>query len=80
MKIKRNVEIPKNIGNSALGETSLALLDFVDSDDVNMKYECEDKREASRIYSTASGTARRMKLPVRITRSMNDVYVIREDK
>lgn len=79
MKIKKNVEMPKNVGRAKLGEASLALVEFVNSEDTNMKYECGGKEEASRIYSTISGTAKRMKLPVKVMRSVNDIYVIRKE-
>ena len=79
MKIVKNVDMPTNIGRTKLGEASLALMDFYESDDVNMKFECEDKKEANRIYSTVSGTAMRYKLNVRVTRSMNDIYVVRKE-
>ena len=78
MKIERNVEMPTNIGRNKLGEASLALMDFYKSDDANIKYECETKREADSVYSTVSGTARRYDLKVKVTRSMNDVYVVRK--
>ena len=80
MKIVKNVEMPKNIGRARLGEVSLAVLDFVKSDDVNIKFECEDRREASRTYSTVSGTVNRYKLNVRVTKSMNDIYVVRKEE
>ena len=79
MKILKNVDMPTNIGRTKLGEASLALMDFMKSDDVNMKFECEDKKEANRVYSTVSGTATRYKLNVRVTRSMNDIYVVRKE-
>ena len=78
MKIERNVEMPSNIGRNKLGEASLALMDFYKSGDVNIKFECEDKKEADRIYSTVSGTANRYHLNVKVTRSMNDIYVVRK--
>ena len=78
MKIERNVEMPTNIGRNKLGEASLALMDFYDSDDTNIKFECESKKEADSVYSTIGGTARRYALKVRVTRSMNDIYVVRK--
>lgn len=79
MKILKNVDMPTNIGRTKLGEASLALMDFYKSDDANMKFECEDTKEANRVYSTVSGTANRYKLNVRVTRSINDIYVVRKE-
>lgn len=80
MKIVRNVEMPTNIGRNRLGEVSLALMDFYDGDDKNVKFECESKKEANAVYSTVFGTAKRYKLDVRVTRSMNDIYVVRKEE
>ena len=79
MKIQRNVDVPNNIGRTRLGEASLALVEFVNSDDANIKYECGGKEEANRVYSTLSGTIKKRGLPVKIMRSMNDIYVIRKE-
>lgn len=79
MKILKNVEVPTNLGRNKLGDASSALVEFTNSKDKNMKVECETKREADCIYSTISGTARRYGLPVRVTRSLNDIYVIRKE-
>ena len=79
MKIERNVEMPTNIGRNKLGEASLALMDFYKSSDANVKFECETKKEADAVYSTLSGTARRYDLDVKVTRSMNDIYVVRKE-
>lgn len=79
MKVLRNVEMPTNIGRQRLGEVSLVLMDFYDSGDTNVKFECESKKEANAVYSTVFGTAKRYKLNVRVTRSMNDIYVIRKE-
>ena len=78
MKIKRNVEVPTNIGRKRLGEVSLAIKEFVDSDDANIKFECDSKEEATSVYSTASGFVNRYKVGVKVTRSMNDIYVVRK--
>lgn len=81
MNIKRNVEIPTNIGRSKLGETSLAVVEFLKSGDTNIKFECESSKEANTVYSTVSGTVKRLKLPAKVIKSMNDIYVVRkEDK
>ena len=79
MKVLKNVEMPTNIGRQRLGEVSLVLMDFYDSDDTNVKFECESRKEANAVYSTVFGTAKRYKLNVRVTRSMNDIYVIRKE-
>lgn len=79
MKIVRNAEVPTNIGRAKLGKTSMAMMEFIESDDVNIKFECESKKEAGACYSTLFGTAKRYGLPVRITRSFNDIYVIRKE-
>jgi hypothetical protein len=81
MKIQKNVNVPRNIGRNKMGEVSLALIEFVESEDTNMKFECGGKAEADRVYSTLSTRMRASNLPVKVMRSMNDIYVIRkEDK
>jgi len=80
MKIKKNVEMPNRIGNaSRISEASLAVIEFVDSEDANLKFECGNEQEAKRVYSTVSGTARRLGLPVRVSKSMNDIYVLHKE-
>ena len=79
MKIHKNVEVPKNIGRGKLGEVSLALVEFVESDDANIKFECGGKEEANRVYSTLCTRAKTSHLPVKIVRSMNDIYVVRKE-
>lgn len=78
MRIKKNVVIPTNIGRSKLGETSLAVMEFAESEDANMKFECDDPKEAVKVYSTVSGFVNRYHMNLRVTKSMNDVYVIRK--
>ena len=80
MKIQRNVEVPKNIGRGKLGEVSLALVEFYESEDANMKFECENKSEANRVQSTLAGRVKVMNLPVKVMRSANDIYVVRKEK
>ena len=79
MKIQKNVDVPRNIGRNKLGEVSLALIEFVESEDTNMKFECGGKAEADRVYSTLSTRMRTSNLPVKVMRSMNDIYVIRKE-
>jgi len=79
MKILKNVEMPTNIGRNRLGESSLALMDFYENGDKNIKFECESKKEANAVYSTIFGTAKRYGLDVKIVRSMNDIYVVRKE-
>lgn len=78
MNIKKNVEIPTNIGRNRLGELNLAVKEFAESDDLNMKVECETNKEAITAYSTISGFISRYHLPLRLTKSMNDIYVVRK--
>ena len=79
MKIQKNVDVPRNIGRNKLGEVSLALIEFVESEDTNMMFECGGKAEADRVYSTLSTRIRTSNLPVKVMRSMNDIYVIRKE-
>ena len=78
MKIKKNVEVPTNIGRSRLGKLNLAVKEFAESEDANMKFECDDPKEAVRVYSTVSGFVNRYHMNLRVTKSMNDVYVVRK--
>lgn len=78
MKIQRNVEVPKNIGRGKLGDVSLALVEFYESEDMNLKFECESKEEANRVQSTLAGRVKATNLPVKVMRSMNDIYVVRK--
>ena len=78
MKITKNVEVPTNIGRGKLGELNLAVKEFAESDDVNMKIECDTAKEASKYYSTVSGFVNRYDLNLRVTKSMNDIYVVRK--
>ena len=88
MKIQRNVEVPKNIGRGKLGEVSLmvkptcfvALVEFYESEDANMKFECESKEEANIVHSTLAGRVKATNLPVKVMRSANDIYVVRKEK
>ena len=79
MKITKNVEMPTNIGRKRLGESSLALMEFWENGDKNIKFECESKREANAVYSTVFGTAKRYGLDVKLIKSMNDIYVVRKE-
>jgi len=79
MKIKKNVEMPTNIGRNRLGESSLALMEFWENGDKNIKFECESKREANAVYSTVFSTAKRYGLDVKLIKSMNDIYVVRKE-
>ena len=77
MKIKKNVESP-NLGMGRYCEASTAILDFIESDDINLKFECGGKEEAKRIYGTVNSFVRVKKLPVKVTKSMNDIYITRK--
>jgi len=46
---------------------------------VSLKFECDDKAEATRVYSTVSGYVNRYRLPVKVQRSVNDIYVTRKE-
>lgn len=76
MKIKRNVEVPKPKRN---GEVRQAIVDFVESNDINMKLECGGKQEANRVYSSAKNIEKSSGLPIKVMRSFNDIYVIRKE-
>lgn len=76
MKIIKNVEAPTR--RDRYGEVTTAILDFIDSTDKNIKFECENKDEARRVYSSAGGAVRTMNLPVRVMKSALDIYVVRK--
>jgi len=78
MNIKKNVEVPTNIGRERLGEISLAIVEFCESDDVNVKFECGGKEEAARVYNTSCAFVRSRKLPIKVQKSMNDIYIVRK--
>lgn len=78
MNIKKNVDVPANIGKNKLGELNMAVKEFVESDDINMKIECDSAKESGRYYSTVCGFVNRCNLPLKVTKSMNDIYIVRK--
>lgn len=76
MKIIKNVEAPTK--RERFGEVTTAILDFIKSDDQNIKFECEDKLEARKVYSCAGGAVRTHGYPVKVIKSGNDIYVVRK--
>ncbi len=78
MKILRNVEAPNK--RDRYCEVTVAILDFIESSDKNIKFECDDKDEAKKVYSSAGGAARMMNLPVKVMKSGNDIYVVRKEQ
>lgn len=81
MKTKRNVELPDfnrtrtgNIVTPYVRE----LFDFLDSDDISLLFECEDRKEADRIRATLGSRIINNKLPLNIFLRGTDVYVTRK--
>ena len=76
MKIKRNVgNIPEN--GRKLSEEARLVVEFMDSDDKNIKFECGGKQEATRVYSNTSSVIRKHGLAAKAMRRGNDIYVVR---
>ena len=75
MRITRNVEAP-DIVRAVVKEE---ILNFVDSNDINMKIECEDNKEAKTLYHTANYMVSSKNLPIRVMKSGNDIYILRKD-
>ena len=73
VKIKHDVEIPY-----ARGQIRNDIHEFLDSGHENMKLECADKLESRRVYQRVMVAKRVEKLPIRIVKSANDIYVLRE--
>ena len=73
VKITHDVEIPY-----ARGEIRNDIHEFLDSGHVNMKLECADKHESLRVYQRVAAAKKSEKLPIRIVKSANDIYVLRE--
>jgi len=78
VKILRNVDIEKNVISKTKSEVSLAVIEFESSQDKNIKFECSDKDEARRTYSTASSCIRAKGFSLKAVKSGNDVYVVRK--
>lgn len=80
MKITKNVDMTNvklgSGGGSHLSEEAQMVVDFANSDDKNIKFECDDKDEANKVYSVLHGVKTRRKLAVRVSRSGNDIYVL----
>lgn len=74
MKIRHDVGVPKR----ERGEVATAIDEFVKSSHDNMKLECEDGTEAKRVYNAALYTVRVRELPVKVMKSTNDIYVVKE--
>ena len=74
MRITRNVETP--VVRAVVKEE---ILNFVDSNDINMKIECEDNKEAKTLYQTANYMVSSKNLPIRVMKSGNDIYILRKD-
>lgn len=78
MKILKNVEVRKGMGRRR-SETALAIVDFVDSEDTNLKFECDNKDEARRIYRNALSFVHTNDYPIKVIKSANDIYVVRTE-
>ena len=78
MKIRKNVEIPRNVGKR-LGEANRAVVEFMESDDANIKFECGGKEEATRIYMQVKTYIKANELPLKAMKSGFDIYVIRKE-
>jgi len=77
MRIKQNVELPDiTRGNNEVHD---AIVEFLDSDNANLKFECDDKTEATRIYNQAMWYRKKHELPCRIVRRTNDIYILRKE-
>ena len=77
MKIKHNVELPKK--QTKRNEIRDMVLEFLESDNVNMKFECEDKNEANRIYHQLIYHRRAGNIPIVAMMRCNDIYVLRKE-
>ena len=81
MQIKRNVELPnfERTRNGIIENPYVAeLYSFYDSEDVSLLFECEDKKEATRIRSTISGRIKSDKLALNAFLRGTGVYVTRK--
>lgn len=80
MKITKNVDITNvrlgSGGGNSLSEEAQMVVDFANSDDKNIKFECDDKNEANKVYSVLHGVKMRRKLAIRVCKSGNDIYVL----
>jgi hypothetical protein len=78
MKILKNVEARKGMGRRR-SEVALAIVDFVGSEDKNLKFECDNKDEARRIYQNALSFVNAHDYPLKAIKSANDIYVLRTE-
>lgn len=76
MKIKHNVEVPKQTRRNKLRDM---VLDFLESDNSNMKFECEDKNEALLTYQQLNYHRRAGNIPIVVMKRWNDIYVLRKE-
>ena len=76
MKIKHNVELPKQTQRNELRDM---VLEFLESDNVNMKFECEDKNEAILTYQQLNYHRKVHDLPIVVMKRWNDIYVLRKE-
>lgn len=76
MKVKYNVNVPKVYRE--YGEVSKAIMAFIESDNANLKFECENAKEAASIYSSARTATAPGKIPAKVMRRGNDIYVLRK--
>lgn len=78
MKILKNVDVRKGMGRRR-SEVALAIIDFVGSEDTNLKFECDNKDEAKRIYQNALSFVSAHDYPLKAIKSANDIYVVRTE-
>lgn len=77
MKISYNVPAPEKRRNR--GEIRCAIEDFLASDKANLKFECSDKKEANKVYSSARTATTSGRLQAIAMRRGNDIYVVRKE-
>lgn len=77
MKVKYNVNVPP--AYREYGEVAKAIMAFLESDNANLKFECEDAKEAASAYSSARSATAPGKLQAKVMRRGNDIYVLRKE-
>ena len=77
MKITYNVTVPEVYRER--GEVATLIDAFLASDKANLKLECENAKEAQRVYSSARSATAPGKLLAKAMRRGNDIYVLRKE-
>lgn len=76
MNIKRNVANIPESGRKLSEETRL-VVEFMDSDDKNIKFECGGKQEALRVYANTLAVIKKHGFAAKAMKRGNDIYVVR---